>query len=146
MEAALNALFERLPLAEAMPHLVVSKVSARRDFAVAAVDELVGSPCQQAGVWLYVDDLEESHAISQSHEDPLAAYWHGIMHRREGDFGNAKYWFRRAAPYPIHIDGYDPQTFTDLVERAAGVERPELIKLQRREWQSLFEHCRAVGA
>ncbi|MDX1964809.1 MAG: hypothetical protein SFX18_16790 [Pirellulales bacterium] len=55
-----------------------------------------------AGLLLLYDGLEESHTISQSLNNPTGSYWHGIMHRREPDPGNAKYWFDRVGPHPIH--------------------------------------------
>src|SRR3989454_127530 len=54
-----------------------------------------------AGLWLYHDFLDESHALSQSLHSPGGSYWHGIMHRREPDFDNAKYWFRRVGRHPV---------------------------------------------
>src|SRR5687768_10504407 len=48
-----------------------------------------------AGLWLYHDFLDESHTLSQCIDTPSGSYWHAIMHRREGDFANSKYWFRR---------------------------------------------------
>src|SRR5947209_20388135 len=44
-----------------------------------------------AGLWLLHDFLDESHEISQEISTPFGSYWHGIMHRRELDFANAKY-------------------------------------------------------
>jgi hypothetical protein len=55
-----------------------------------------------AGLWLYHDFLDEAHRISQALHSREGSYWHGIMHRREGGFANAKYWFRRAGSHPIH--------------------------------------------
>src|SRR5262245_25063275 len=46
-----------------------------------------------AGLWLLANDLNASHRISQELETPEGSYWHAVMHRREGDYGNAKYWF-----------------------------------------------------
>lgn len=50
---------------------------------------------------LWHDHWDEAHEIAQSCEgerdhDML----HGILHRKEGDFSNAAYWFRRAGRHP----------------------------------------------
>ena len=58
-----------------------------------------------AGLLQIHDYLDESHRVSQSIEgEGLHAagdYWHAIMHRREPDYSNAKYWFRRVGRHPI---------------------------------------------
>ncbi len=55
-----------------------------------------------AGLLLLYDGLNESHSISQDLEDATGSYWHGIMHRREPDYGNAKYWFARVRRHPVY--------------------------------------------
>ena len=41
-------------------------------------------------------DWETAHAIAQRHEgDPAADWLHGVLHKIEGDTGNARYWYRR---------------------------------------------------
>jgi hypothetical protein len=57
--------------------------------------------CCLAGVWLLHDFLDESHTISQGIDTSTGSFWHAIMHRREGDFSNAKYWFRRVGQHPV---------------------------------------------
>ena len=61
---------------------------------VAALDRLNIPDPIRAGLLLWNDALAESHAVSQRMDGPTGAYWHGIMHRREGDLSNAAYWFR----------------------------------------------------
>lgn len=95
----------------------------------------------QAAIWLYVDDLDRSHTISQGIPGPVGAYWHGIMHRREGDFWNAKYWFRRAMGIDLGIAGYEPSQFVDQVEAAGGANPADLVEMQRKEWMALFTYC-----
>src|SRR5206468_273917 len=59
-------------------------------------------PACLAGLWLYFDYLDESHTISQDDEsDPDRNIWHAVMHRREPDAGNSKYWWRRVGPHPV---------------------------------------------
>ncbi len=55
----------------------------------------------EAGLWLLAGELDRSHEISQKWETSDGSYWHGIMHRREGDFWNAKYWFRNVGRHPV---------------------------------------------
>ena len=57
--------------------------------------------CCRAALWLWHDFLDESHRISQDVETTTGSYWHGIMHRREADYSNAKYWFRRVGKHAI---------------------------------------------
>src|SRR5215204_2447980 len=53
-----------------------------------------------SGLWLWFDWLDQSHTISQGIDTPTGSYWHAIMHRREGDFGNSKYWYARCRNHP----------------------------------------------
>lgn len=42
-------------------------------------------------------DWDLAHRIVQGLDDRDAAWVHAYLHRREGDLGNAEYWYRRAA-------------------------------------------------
>lgn len=126
--------------------------------------------CLQAGLWLLHDHMDEGHGIVQDLDSVDAAYWHGIVHRREPDPGNARYWFAQVGEHPIHPElladartllGDDP-TLRGLTEGGrwrpaafveactgavdAGRERV-LLDIQRREWELLFDHgwSRAFG-
>ena len=43
-----------------------------------------------AGKW------DDAHQIVQPYEDGTAAWIHAVLHKIEGDPGNARYWYRRA--------------------------------------------------
>jgi hypothetical protein len=111
-------------------------------FAPVSIGDADMAAACLAGLWLRFDFLDESHKISQEIETPTGSFWHAIMHRREGDFGNSKYWWRRVGQHPALVG--DPFAFVDAVE--ARVIRNEgdaaaLQAHQRREWESLFDHC-----
>ena len=55
----------------------------------------------KSGLLLWNDALDESHNISQELGNQTGSYWHGIMHRREPDYSNSKYWFGRVGTHPI---------------------------------------------
>ncbi|WP_308635673.1 hypothetical protein [Paenibacillus silvisoli] len=84
-DAALDQEIEALPLlSAATPKAVVPALIALK-----------------AGLHLLNESLDASHAQSQEIEDDsTGCYWHGIMHRMEGDFSNANYWFSMAGAHP----------------------------------------------
>jgi hypothetical protein len=162
IDHALRPLFEALPVDRAMEHLVVNGhgVNPHAELVMRALEDpaLQGKPTLEAGLWLYVDDLNRSHRVSQGVNRPSGSFWHAIMHRREGDFSNSHYWYRKIGQHPVlsrvnaggggaaagtDIGGYEPHDFVDRVERAAAQnsDSPDLVAMQRLEWVALFEHC-----
>lgn len=134
-------------------------------------DAAIASLCL-AGLWLHHDFLDEAHAICQEVPTPSGSWWHGLMHRREGDFSNAKYWFRRVGDHPagpllaadcrilaaeerqpsaafLKSGSWEPFAFVDLCEKAVGGQVPctELCqRVQLREWELLFNYCYRAAA
>ncbi len=149
--AACAPLFEALPLDQAMGQLRGSHPQSQH-FAlletVLRAPALADRPELVAGLWLYVDDLDRSHTICQSIEDATGSYWHGIMHRREGDFPNSHHWLRRAASHPLRSarPDLDPDVFVDQVAATGGNDDSALVARQREEWKALFEWCAAHGS
>jgi hypothetical protein len=137
----------------------------------AVRDHNMAAACR-AGLWLRFNYLDESHKISQDIDTPEGSFWHGILHRREGDFDNAKYWFRRVGrhanfeslrqaaasiatsdPRTMSLVGqkeWDPFSFVDLCAAAVRGEAESkrfCQEVQLREWELLFDYCwrQAVG-
>jgi hypothetical protein len=42
------------------------------------------------------DEWDEAHGIAQTVDDAEGAWVHAHLHRKEGDLGNASYWYSRA--------------------------------------------------
>lgn len=141
----LQPLFELLPIEEAMQQLVVNEnpASEAHDCLSKILPTANLRLTLVAGLWLYVDDLDRSHRISQKIDTPTGSFWHGIMHRREGDFSNSHYWFHRTGIHPAMatMEGYEPHAFVDAVDAATPGSESALEDLQRREWAALFQWC-----
>lgn len=56
----------------------------------------------KSGLYLWNDSLHASHELSQDLHTATGSYLHGIMHRMEPDYSNAKYWFRQVGDHPVY--------------------------------------------
>ena len=136
----------------------LKKLSVDSAFAHAKVVDNDMAACCISGVWLLHDFLDESHSISQDIDTTSGSFWHAIMHRREGDFWNSKYWFRRVGQHPAFERimnqakqaadapprAWDPFGFVDGCEAALSKnqsDRDTCVDLQQIEWESLFDYC-----
>lgn len=130
----------------------LKSLTVEQAFAHTRVVDNDQARCCLSGIWLLYDFLDESHTISQGIGTAEGSFWHGIMHRREGDFSNAKYWFRKVGPHPVYqaladdqnFEGWDPYDFIDACEsavRSGGGKANHCRQLQQREWEQLFAYC-----
>ena len=145
-ERAYTQLVPRQPRSE-VARAALAKLSPRDVLANDAPDQPdrdERAAATLAGLWLWHDFLDESHRLAQDIHTTTGSFWHAIMHRREGDFSNSKYWYARCAGHPamttiadevtaafrgspvaleegplakvLRGGGWDPRAFVDLVD------------------------------
>jgi hypothetical protein len=137
-------LVELLTKRQPMPPLLPDRV--HRPELAAAIDSLPAGPGVRAGLHLLNDDLERCHAYAQDREGTgTFDYWHAILHRREGDFGNSKYWFARVSSHPVleAMHGPDLAGALAFVDQCAKVARTpsatsEREGLERRQLEEMI--------
>lgn len=145
------------------------EIKSRLDDALADSDSSIKELADLAlsALLLWHDHLDASHDISQNQHNSVGSYLHGIMHRREPDYWNSKYWFRQSGNHPkaallsakvIKIleeipwtpanalsNSWDSSRFVDLVNQALNQDRSEeaadcVKQIQALEFETLLEH------
>lgn len=140
------------------PHLAASGLPETRQELIRAL------------LFLWHDHLDAAHTVAQGIEAADGSFVHAMMHRREPDPWNARYWWRRVGAHPTfpeigrraaaHLEAtgesalartlapggiWNPNAFVDACE-AAMRQPPEaarvsvLRELQRIETEVLLEH------
>ena len=155
-------LLEKLTPTEPLSYDLLIRIREADDVVLSG-DRAGGQPEKFAlvrgGLLYAIDAIHEAHAFFQDAPGDLAAYWHGMMHRREGDFENARSWFRRAGTLPCFAalhraagefsadmarqPSWDPYLLTGECERARfGAEEngAALARLQRTEFEGVFDY------
>jgi hypothetical protein len=153
---------DRLPTAELHARL-------ERFFQEQAIAESL-RPWLRSAALLWHDHLEASHELSQQVAGPDGSFLHGLMHRREPGYGNARHWFHRVGRHeafreiarqttrhlvPAHQNEllarlvpnglWDPFAFIDACEQVAGAgeadpRRTVLMRVQELEFDALVAH------
>lgn len=124
-------------------------------------------------LWLWHDGIPEAHVIAQGLPTETGAFWHALVHRREGDFSNSHHWLAQCRTHParqaianqaallmgelpsdnrllrLTFDGWNADYFVDLVQQQHGHPDPNiapvLVVLQLLEWRVLTEYCASLA-
>ena len=129
----------------------------------------------EAAALLYHDHHDLAHDLVQDLACQEGVLIHAILHRREPDYWNAKYWFRRVTDHPIYrsltlrlraiepcpaseqwmpelllADSFDPIGMVDACEKVEGTEEglpavAFLRDVQQLEFECLVQHLLANG-
>ena len=77
------------------------------------------APLLKALWWDARGDWKRAHMLAQDVAGPNGAWVHAYLHRREGDAGNAAYWYRQAGR-PVCRDTFEAERRSIAMELLAG--------------------------
>lgn len=96
--------------ASAIPDLQMRRFTGKTPAMSAPKNDLI-----RAVELALAGDWDAAHQLVQPYEDDATAAWiHAVLHKLEGDLGNARYWYRRA----------------DRLDRVVEEPRAELAAIQ----------------
>ena len=135
LSKSLNAIFNTPSLPDLGPErradaLPLSKLENDLESAVSQSD-VSGDNADliRSAALLWHDHLDASHTLSQDIRSGDGSFLHGIMHRREPDYPNAKYWFNRVGKH---------DAFPDIFNRAKTIlTGTSLAHLINNKWDSV---------
>jgi len=136
----INRLSQREPLQPLLPRTIWDEQLDQQIAALGSMNPGSNLLAVQSGLHLWNDSLDRSHTISQDLHNATGSYWHGMMHRMEGDFGNAKYWFRQAGSHPAmgKLQKLAGDWLEQHIQRVSGQQSEGQEMLQRiashKEW------------
>ena len=109
-----------------------------------AVTDSEFGECVKSGLLLWNDALDSSHKIVQNIGTKTGNYWHAIMHRRENDYSNAKYWFGRVGKHPIY---FELHYYALELSRTEQLEEYTNILESNGEWNAVqfVDWCQAAS-
>ena len=78
-------------------------------------------PLALQALWYdYQDDWHKSHKTIDYESDRDSAWVHAYLHRKEGDLGNARYWYRRSG---------QPESKLSLIQERQQIARALLTEI-----------------
>ena len=116
---------------------LIQRITAAEDHEIARANG-PKTRCIRSLLYVLVGGMEQAHRIVQELSTSDAAYIHGMIHRIDDDFDNARYWFRRAGMEPAAAEMYrraaansltfasrsiwDPILLTNMLEKSRNAE------------------------
>ena len=118
----------------------------------SAIAGLSLHPTLESALHILNNDLLSAHFLVRHMESPPAyagMFLHGILHRVEGDYDNARAWYQNVAESEVFISAWsgglaDARAYIDCIEKLVKRKEgsgEELEKESRREIESVIQWC-----
>ena len=129
----------------------------------------------EAMLCLRIGAIDRAHVLVQNGSTSMESYLHGVIHRLEGDFWNAKYWFRQINKSGLlstigatvadslrsrglfdetkslkiidRNEHFDPMAFVDKCEaiKSSTKDGELLQQIGQTEWETLWQYHRSIA-